>query len=197
MFVWLKEPDKRQKLFKPWDSWFKRVAKLHARFLKTAYDDDPFHYNETATVSLFASAACQGKMIALAEFVCFKKRKSDKREIGNGRSDLWVMCEESELSWSFEFKVHWYRSKISEDVIRAAVDNAYKDALVVYPDDSYGRFGVTAFSPSWWCEGDDYEVSSLNDAIVEYINNSSRDEVFCAFASKYGSKPIYFIFREV
>ncbi|MGN6094229.1 MAG: hypothetical protein ACTHOL_17910, partial [Luteibacter jiangsuensis] len=77
------------------------AAVMAERFLRD-FEDDPFCYNETASVSLLCSAAAGADMLALAEYCVWKKSSEDGRKSVRGRCDLWIGNEES--TWAIEFK---------------------------------------------------------------------------------------------
>jgi hypothetical protein len=65
--------------------------------------DDPFAYNETASVSLLVAAATRIDALSLAEFSFTKKGIKDGRTRSNGRADFWMRMPKGR-AWSFEFK---------------------------------------------------------------------------------------------
>src|SRR5690349_242338 len=68
-----------------WPRWMKAADTLVSRFAH--FDDDPFSYNETASVSLLCSAATRCGYLAFAEYATTKRGRKDKRERGHGRCD--------------------------------------------------------------------------------------------------------------
>ncbi|MEC5293006.1 hypothetical protein VSX64_20280 [Aurantimonas sp. C2-6-R+9] len=79
-----------------------QAAKLADRFSRELDGDDPFAYNETASVSVLASAAACSGFLALAEFATTKRAARDRRQKARGRSDFWMMGDGR--AWAFEFK---------------------------------------------------------------------------------------------
>lgn len=92
--------DERTMEARIWPKWMRAVDSLVVRF--GDYDDDPFGYNETASVSLLCSAAARCGYLALAEYATTKRGREDKRQKARGRCDLYLLAEERD--WEFEFK---------------------------------------------------------------------------------------------
>lgn len=86
---------------KEWQRWLDSAANLAARFWHELCED-PFAYNETASVSLLSAAAARIGYLGLAEFNVTKKSRRDRRCKARGRSDFWMTSDRRE--WSFEFK---------------------------------------------------------------------------------------------
>jgi hypothetical protein len=82
--------------FRLWSSWVATAAKMRRGWIRSAPTDDPFAYNETASLSFLACAAGRAGFLALADY-CTPKRHSS-----NGRCDFWLAAERYE--WVFEFK---------------------------------------------------------------------------------------------
>jgi hypothetical protein len=99
--------------------WLDKAAQLTADFARD-YDDDPFAYNETASVSLLCSAAVAHGYLALAEFMQLKRARHDRRSYAPGRWDLWVAA--NKYQWGIEFKQ--IRSRFMPDRIEAAMEEA-------------------------------------------------------------------------
>jgi hypothetical protein len=74
---------------------------LANRFCSQVEEDDPFAYNEAASVSVLAAAAACAGYVGLAEFST-AKAIGENREHGWGRSDFWMQA--NQRSWAFEFK---------------------------------------------------------------------------------------------
>jgi hypothetical protein len=90
-----------------WQQWLDEAAQLVSRF-DVEDNDDPFAYNETASVSLLCSAAARIGCLPLAEFTVRKKGVKDSRRRSNGRADFWM--RETGRDWAFEFKQITYGS---------------------------------------------------------------------------------------
>ena len=92
---------KNTREFKAWSRWMEAVADLSGRYARHVTNDDPFAYNETASVSVLAAAAACAGYVGLAEFSTAKTREG-QHEPAHGRSDFWMKAEGR--SWAFEFK---------------------------------------------------------------------------------------------
>jgi hypothetical protein len=79
-----------------WSRWLGTAAKMRQDWCLTAPRDDPFAYNETASLSFLACAAGRAGMVALAEYCAPKQRTT------RGRCDFWLSDDETE--WVIEFK---------------------------------------------------------------------------------------------
>lgn len=90
--------------YRHWSEWMDAAATLTQRYcaaMPDAEDDDPFLYNEAASVSLLAAAAACAGHVGLAEYSMIKANR-ENRAHGNGRGDFWMLA--GGRSWSFEFK---------------------------------------------------------------------------------------------
>jgi hypothetical protein len=85
-----------------WQAWLDEAAHIVSRF-NDEEGDDPFGYNEAASVSLLSMAAARIGFLALAEYVSIKKSRKDRRMRANGRADFW-MTNGDNRTWCFEFK---------------------------------------------------------------------------------------------
>jgi hypothetical protein len=86
-----------------WQAWLTEAAKLAVRFDQELWGDDPFSYNETASVSLLCAAGSRAGNLCLAEFSTTKKAAHNRRKRAPGRSDFWMLGAAGR-SWAFEFK---------------------------------------------------------------------------------------------
>ena len=107
-----------------WSRWLRAGEQIATSF--RAWEDDPFGYNETASVGVLAAAAVKAGLLALPEYVAKKGDKLDRRKRVHGRCDLWVASDR--LCWAFEFKNMIRgtppRRKTLEDRLKAAVQCA-------------------------------------------------------------------------
>ncbi|MFN3558897.1 MAG: hypothetical protein ACK4UQ_06375 [Brevundimonas sp.] len=94
--------DARTIEYRTWSKWMRSAAALASRFHDEVDGDDPFAYNETASVSHLTAAATRAGYLALAEFTTTKKAASDRRRHAHGRADFWLGVQGR--SWAFEFK---------------------------------------------------------------------------------------------
>ncbi|ANY21261.1 hypothetical protein A6F68_02771 [Tsuneonella dongtanensis] len=91
-----------------WRDWLSHAAKLYDRHIAKWNDDDPFAYNETASVALLAAAGSLAGHVTLAECTTEKLTQSKKdpdkvkQRKRHGRADLWLHTDRRH--WAFEFK---------------------------------------------------------------------------------------------
>lgn len=95
--------DARKLERREWQTWLAEAAKLAVRFDQELWGDDPFSYNETASVSLLCAAAAKAGHLSLAEFSTTKKAAHNWRKRAPGRADFWMLGTAGR-SWAFEFK---------------------------------------------------------------------------------------------
>lgn len=107
--------------YKLWQPWMNEAAHLTHRFA-SVWDDDPFAYNETASVSALCSAAVSAGYLALAEFMQLKRAKADGRSFAPGRWDLWLATEN--YQWGLEFK------QVSTRFTQGRLENALSEATL-------------------------------------------------------------------
>jgi hypothetical protein len=93
--------DRRSTEHRLWEPWFAAADRMARRFLKE-WEDDPFAYNETASVGTLAAAAARAGYSALVDYVATKGRLDDRRHSRPGRCDMWLGTEGR--AWAFEFK---------------------------------------------------------------------------------------------
>jgi len=142
-----------------WGRWMTSVAELVHEF--GHLNDDPFAYNETATVSLLIGAATRIDLLALAEFVSTKKLK---RVPITGRCDLWLCSDRR--SWAFEVKQKKYRGGFHRPkTVLGWLNEACEDARKLTHHEAEKRFGLLVIST--------FGVEHLDPRFLE-----SLDEVF-------------------
>jgi hypothetical protein len=178
-----------------WLQWMQAAQEVYSRFTdRDAEDvDDPFSYNERASVGVLVSAAERAGLMSMAEFCTHKGDKND----GNmtHRCDLWIADQDWSHEWAFEFKQVWaYDPKGVLAGLKAARQDAEK-----LQEDSVGKraygvivsFGQVSDAPA-----------SRRDAAIEAL----RDFIYKDLASEYfvhefGSgtllPPTFIILREL
>jgi hypothetical protein len=139
-FEWM-EADRRRVEFKSWEPWLKRVAKHRAAFADVI-DDDPMHYNETASVGVLASAASSVGLLSIAEYVCIKRVANDRRRRKSGRADLWVYDAKFERSWAFEAKQYECRPGVKLKTLEAKLQKAADEADLIPHWEAEDAFGI-------------------------------------------------------
>ncbi|WP_293864484.1 hypothetical protein [uncultured Alsobacter sp.] len=146
--------DRRTSEFLDWQPWLEKAARLVGKFDRELYDD-PFSYNETASVSLLASAATQAGYLALAEFIVWKGHKADRRMNAAGRCDLWIYAERKTYALEFKQSVPL---AVTEARWTASMNAARQAAKYLRADEADER--VAALVVSLWQLDDD----DLDDA---------------------------------
>ena len=135
--------DRRTHEYEAWTSWLTEAVRLAHEFSEV--EDDPFAYNETATVSLLTAAAAKADMLALAEYVSRKKRRDDRRSNIPGRCDLWLY--DNSTSWAFEFKQKFYQGgQHKVETLSGWLDEACDDASRLSEFEATKRFGALVIS---------------------------------------------------
>lgn len=100
--------DARTLEFEVWSDWLKKAGKLVDRHISKWEEDDPFAYNETASVAFLAAAGSVAGHVTLAECstekltVSKKDPEKVKKRRRHGRADLWLHT--AKRNWAFEFK---------------------------------------------------------------------------------------------
>lgn len=100
--------DQRTIEFDVWSKVFAKAAKLVDRHISFWPGDDPFAYNETASVALLAAAGAMAGHMTLAECTTekFATDEADPSKLTkrrrHGRADLWLHT--ARKHWAFEFK---------------------------------------------------------------------------------------------
>lgn len=122
--------------YRIFQSWMDRAATIAFDFAEE-YEDDPFAYNETASVSLLCSAAIAQGYLALAEFIQLKRARHDKRKKASGRWDLWFAAEGRQ--WGMEFKQ--IKSRFTAGRIASAMKEAVDCAKDIVKKDTDQRMG--------------------------------------------------------
>ena len=179
-----------------WSEWLYSAAVLANRHVRMWGDDDPFAYNETASVSLLAAAGSFAGHVSLAECTTAKLQdgasaKAEKRE-RLGRADLWLHTNEK--NWAFEFK-----QRMSVGVSRADgrlkshLDAARKCAFDVIkgPDGD----PVAALIVSLYFVDDEFMAKEAAAEIERFAKNKENEIDFCwKLRPRKGRRPTYFLF---
>lgn len=145
--------DARTREYAAWTRWLQTAAALTGRFA-TELADDPFAYNETASVSLLASAATMAGYLSLAEFGVTKGHRSDRRISADGRCDLWVATEST--SWGFEFKQIRPERLTGLRALQSAMAEAVECAKCLRSDEADKRVAGLIVSLYWLDKSNEY-----------------------------------------
>lgn len=122
--------------YQAWQGWMDEAAALTARFADE-WEDDPFAYNETASVSALCSAAISAGYLALAEFMQLKRARADRRSYATGRWDLWLATKN--YQWGIEFKQ--VSTRFTPSRLEAALSEATICARLINKNDTNRRIG--------------------------------------------------------
>jgi hypothetical protein len=133
--------DKRTLESRLWTDWFSAIPQLRDQFSQIRENDDPFLYNETASVGMLASAASRSGLLALAEYVAIKRGTGRGRPLRNGRCDLWVQDPTSHRAWSFEFKQCYATGGVRRATLERKLRAACSDASAVHSFEADRYFG--------------------------------------------------------
>lgn len=140
--------DRRTAAYKAWRPWLEAAARLVKRF-DDELDDDPFAYNETASVSLLASAAAQVGYLGLAEFGVTKGHRHNRRLTVDGRCDFWMAGETT--TWGFEFKQRSPTDRLTPSIPLRGMEEAMEAARCLRHDEADERVGGLIV-PLYWIE---------------------------------------------
>ena len=123
-------------------------------------EDDPFAYNETASVSALAAAAAMAGMLSVAEYPVDKKHRKDRRKNVRGRADFWLHSDQK--TWSIEFKqLMPEKHKPSLNELHKTLAKAVADAHHLSKDEADIRVGALIVS-TYWLEEKDKRAETLH-----------------------------------
>lgn len=141
-----------------WSRWLKSAAFLTNRF-DHEFEDDPFAYNETASVSILAAAAVRAGYLALAEYVATKGQPKDRRLAAEGRCDLWL--DSPDRDWAFEFKQICRERPPTLKALERTMERAQTCARCVRHDEASERVAGLIVS-LYFVEDEDLPVATRN-----------------------------------
>jgi hypothetical protein len=150
-----------------WLEWISGASSLRNRFLdEEGYD--PFDFNETASVSLLASAAVHIGGLALAESISTKRKQEDYRKKGHGRDDLYILL--GDQGWTFEFK-QIFRPITSQ--LKGQFDAACRCARQTDTlDGERGVAGLIVFTADWYVEHGRLEKYAQN--VIDFCKQEDK-----------------------
>ena len=181
--------------FEMWSAWLRQAGRLVDRYIGYVDEDDPFAYNETASVALLASAASLAGYSALAEYVTKKLDvdKADPAKVAkrnrNGRGDLWLQTDKR--NWAFEFKQRMNVGHSRADGrLASGLADAEKCASKTLRNDGNP---VAAFIVSMFFIEDD----DVAEKASEEVRNFAIDrKVYCwELIPPEGRRPTFLIFK--
>lgn len=149
-----------------------------------AWRDLPHFYNERATLSFLAAAAWQMELLAIEEFVNWKKRD---QEDYLGRCDIWIAKRDKKESASIEAKQFWPGRGTRPETLSKWLSQADEAAA---GNPRYGfRVAMTFFSPVIPVGSDADEARSVLGRIADTIDRDGADGIawwFPKAAMTYG-----------
>lgn len=186
--------DARTTEYNVWSGWMQKAALLVDRHQNLWGDDDPFAYNETASVALLAAAASLAGHVTLAEYCTQKlEPKKDKakarRRKRHGRGDLWLHTESRH--WAFEFK-----QRMSVGVSRSngrllSLTNEARRCAEEVIEKEDGRPVAGLVVSFYWIDDDDV----AKHAAVEIEKFAKNNVAFCwCLSPPDNRRPTYFLF---
>jgi hypothetical protein len=187
--------DRRTRLVSDWQNWMNCAAEISERFWNYLHDN-PFGYNETATVSLMAAAAGRAGFLSLAEYRMAKRRKADLRQRDlRARVDFW-MSNETDI-WEFECK-NLIAGSPNLRSIRRLLENAFADATALVPDRDVLRVACVTVSCDDWARdewGDDESRYALEDSVLKDLKDDSSITHIWRISGNSAQPSTYFLFR--
>ena len=165
--------DNRTREARIWNEWMKQAAVLSDRYYGEGWEDDPFAYNETASVSHLAAAAALAGFVGLAEWSTSKKNRLDGRKKSQGRNDLWLRAEN--YTWSFEFKQIRGSSVGPKRLVNAHAD-AVSNAKQIKSADANAAAAAVILSLAWW---QDDERAKIRDRVEKFVRGPNDRPLYC------------------
>lgn len=170
--------------------WIDEAATLRKRFHSEVDGDDPFGYNETATVSLLTGAAFAAGGLALAEYVSTKRRRGKLNENANGRDDLYVSL--NDLDWIFEFKQIF---RPIPSVLIEAFSNARSCAQQVRTAD--GSRGTAVLIVKIWDEYTEEIQQKYRKNVAEFLlKNADMIDAAFSISNADGEADVFILFSD-
>jgi len=165
--------------FKAWSEWLNAADALTKRYCRAMEEDDPFAYNETASVSVLAAAAACAGHISLADFST-RKASRENRAHGPGRSDFWMQA--AGRSWAFEFK-QWMPVTAPRKRLVSHMSAAEACAKKIVKGQSDGVI-AGLIVPLYWIEKG--KRSTSEDVLQRARTNLEKFAAGCDFAWSIG-----------
>ncbi len=156
--------DARTIEFERWQQWLSHAAKV-ARVFDNA-EDDPFAYNEAASVSILTAAAALSGMQGIAEYTSRKLSSKDRRVRTNGRADFWLSCERR--SWSFEFKQFMIYGSIPRVRLKTVLGVAIRNAQCIAKQESDSRIAAMIVPTYQAIMADHTKLDQLHVALASF-----------------------------
>lgn len=170
-----------------WGRWLQAAEEISSKF--DAWEDDPFGYNEQASVGILAAAAFRADLVALPEYVARKASKEDRRKRANGRCDLWLAAPRSD--WAFEFKNMMIGLAPRAATLRTRLQQAVDCAKQVTATEAAKRVGCLIVStyPALWTKAG----PELHSRLLGF----AKEVDFAAFIEPNNrhAQPVFFFMR--
>ncbi|MBI1685201.1 hypothetical protein [Caulobacter hibisci] len=183
--------DERFHEAKCWDRWFGEVARARADFADYLRDEEPWEplSNETASMSVLATAAVRAGLLATTETLCWKHQSDHRKACRGGRLDLWVADPVFRRAWAFEAKQIDARPGTREATIEDAFTRARHDAWEVTGAEGDRFMGLLVVTLPR-----DKDTTALRERLVRFAHTKT------AFAWEVGGgpecKPAFFFIDE-
>lgn len=136
-----------RKLLLAWTDAVLRYCEMHG------FQDNPWWFNERATLSTLAGAAWNLGWVAVEEFTTEKRKRApdgvEEGDVQNGRCDLYIRAKSRD--YAVEAKQAWQRVGSRATGCRtavAAMDKAWEDASKLQAGEGDFRLAVTFVVPS-------------------------------------------------
>lgn len=188
--------DKDTAEYEIWSEWLHSAALLANRHVRMWDDDDPFAYNETASVSLLAAAGSFAGHVALAECSTVKLKEGASEKAAerkrHGRADLWLHT--TEKNWAFEFK---QRMNVGVSRANGRLSSHLNAARKCAHDVIKGPDGdpVAGLIVSLFFVDDETLAKKAASEIESFAKNRESGVDFCwRLRPAKGRRPTYFLF---
>lgn len=178
---------------KAWEKWMAGVDSIHRRYAKAHDgDDNPFAYNEAASVSILTAGAAMAGFVALADY-CVGKKSSDTGKDKNGRCDLYLMANEH--TWSFEFKqLSPYSAPTKKGRLESSLKSALKDVGELTGEDHECAFAGLII-PLGKLE-DSAALARARENIVNFCNEDNRIRFAYQFSKRKKDLETFILFAQ-
>ena len=140
--------DERTAEYRVWSHWLKSAAELQGEWHLADPEDNPFAYNETASVSFLCCAAGRAGYVGLADYRV-------EKFLGYGRCDLWL--SDGAHEWAFEFK-QLAPGGVPRRRIHRKWAEATRCAMDLRKESGIGRVAGLILS-TYWIDDDDRRES--------------------------------------
>lgn len=170
-----------------WHEWLSMAAVLTKHFDEVS-QEDPFAFNETASVSILVAASVKAGMLAISDYSAKKRSKIDGRVRSKGRVDLWLWSQKR--TWAIEFKQWMPEKRVpSFSELLKLLQSARRDANLVAKDEAKFRYGALLI-PTYWIDAD--HADALRERLLEFVTESDAAWIIDPDTKHAGQTYIYF-----